>query len=85
MRYAEELGYRVKHLGITRRTDKGIELRVHPTLIPRDVLLANVNGVMNAILVDGDAVGQTLYYGPGAGAEATASAVIADIVDVVRT
>jgi homoserine dehydrogenase len=85
VRYAEELGYRVKHLGITRRTDKGIELRVHPTLIPRDVLLANVNGVMNAILVDGDAVGQTLYYGPGAGAEATASAVIADIVDVVRT
>jgi homoserine dehydrogenase len=85
VQYAEELGYRVKHLGITRRTDKGIELRVHPTLIPRDVLLANVNGVMNAILVDGDAVGQTLYYGPGAGAEATASAVVADIVDVVRT
>ncbi|MBR9827818.1 MAG: homoserine dehydrogenase [Oceanospirillales bacterium] len=85
IRYAEELGYRVKHLGITRRTDKGIELRVHPTLIPKDVLLANVNGVMNAILVDGDAVGQTLYYGPGAGAEATASSVVADIVDVVRT
>ena len=85
VQYAEELGYRVKHLGITRRTEKGIELRVHPTLIPRDVLLANVNGVMNAILVDGDAVGQTLYYGPGAGAEATASAVVADVVDVVRT
>ncbi|GAA0791263.1 homoserine dehydrogenase [Marinobacterium sediminicola] len=85
IQYAEELGYRVKHLGITRRTDKGIELRVHPTLIPREVLLANVNGVMNAVLVDGDAVGQTMYYGPGAGAEATASAVVADIVDVVRT
>jgi homoserine dehydrogenase len=85
IQYAEELGYRVKHLGITRRTDKGIELRVHPTLIPQNVLLANVNGVMNAVLVDGDAVGQTLYYGPGAGAEATASAVVADIVDVVRT
>jgi len=85
IQYAEELGYRVKHLGITRRTDKGIELRVHPTLIPQPALLANVNGVMNAILVDGDAVGQTLYYGPGAGAEATASAVVADIVDVVRT
>jgi len=85
IQYAEELGYRVKHLGITRRTDKGIELRVHPTLIPHQALLANVNGVMNAVLVDGDAVGQTLYYGPGAGAEATASAVVADIVDVVRT
>ncbi len=85
IQYAEELGYRVKHLGITRRTDKGIELRVHPTLIPRDALLANVNGVMNAVLADGDAVGQTMYYGPGAGAEATASAVVADVVDVVRT
>ena len=85
IQYAEELGYRVKHLGITRRTDKGIELRVHPTLIPKNALLANVNGVMNAVLVDGDAVGQTLYYGPGAGAEATASAVVADVVDVVRT
>ncbi len=85
IQYAEELGYRVKHLGITRRTDKGIELRVHPTLIPKATLLANVNGVMNAVLADGDAVGQTLYYGPGAGAEATASAVVADIVDVVRT
>jgi homoserine dehydrogenase len=83
--YAEDLGYRIKHLGITRRTDKGIELRVHPTLIPERRLLANVDGVMNAILVKGDAVGQTLYYGPGAGAEPTASAVVADIVDVVRT
>src|SRR6056300_823711 len=83
--YAEELGYRIKHLGITRRTANGIELRVHPTMIPEKALLANVNGVMNAVLVDGDAVGQTLYYGPGAGAEPTASAVVADVVDVVRT
>jgi homoserine dehydrogenase len=83
--YAEDLGYRIKHLGITRHTDKGIELRVHPTLIPERRLLANVDGVMNAILVKGDAIGQTLYYGPGAGAEPTASAVVADIVDVVRT
>ncbi|QJD72105.1 homoserine dehydrogenase [Marinobacterium sp. LSUCC0821] len=83
--YAEELGFRIKHLGITRRTETGIELRVHPTLIPENALLANVNGVMNAVLVDGDAVGQTLYYGPGAGALPTASAVVADVVDVVRT
>ncbi len=83
--YAEELGYRIKHLGISRRTEQGIELRVHPTMIPTSTLLANVNGVMNAVLVDGDAVGQTLYYGAGAGAEPTASAVVADIVDVVRT
>ncbi len=83
--YAEELGYRIKHLGITRRTDAGFELRVHPTLIPERRLLANVDGVMNAVLVDADAVGPTLYYGAGAGAEATASAVIADLVDVVRT
>ncbi len=82
--YAEELGYRIKHLGITRRTDKGIELRVHPTLIPERRLIANVDGVMNAVLVKGDAVGPTLYYGPGAGDEPTASAVVADIVDVVR-
>jgi homoserine dehydrogenase len=82
--YAEELGYRIKHLGITRRTDKGIELRVHPTLIPERRLIANVDGVMNAVLVQGDAVGPTLYYGPGAGDEPTASAVVADIVDVVR-
>ncbi|MFV2061003.1 MAG: homoserine dehydrogenase [Gammaproteobacteria bacterium] len=82
--YAEELGYRIKHLGITRRTEKGIELRVHPTLIPERRLIANVDGVMNAILVMGDAVGPTLYYGAGAGAEPTASAVVADVIDVVR-
>lgn len=85
VQYAEELGYRIKHLGITRRTDNGVELRVHPTLIPESALIANVNGVMNAVLVDGDAVGQTMYYGAGAGSEPTASAVVADIVDVVRT
>lgn len=82
--YAEELGYRIKHLGIARRTPEGIELRVHPTLIPQRQLLASVNGVLNAIMVEGDAVGPTLYYGAGAGAEPTASAVVADIVDVVR-
>ncbi|WP_067863276.1 homoserine dehydrogenase [Neptuniibacter marinus] len=85
VQYAEELGYRIKHLGVSRHTDNGVELRVHPTLIPESALIANVNGVMNAILVDGDAVGQTMYYGPGAGSEPTASAVVADIVDVVRT
>ena len=84
IRYAEELGYRIKLLGITRRTAAGIELRVHPTLIPTRRLIANVEGVMNAILVKGDAVGPTLYYGAGAGAEPTASAVIADLVDVTR-
>ncbi|MFV2061511.1 MAG: homoserine dehydrogenase [Gammaproteobacteria bacterium] len=84
VQYAEELGYRIKHLGISRRTEKGIELRVHPTLIPERRLIANVDGVMNAVLVMGDAVGPTLYYGPGAGAEPTASAVVADVVDVVR-
>ena len=84
IRYAEELGYRIKLLGITRRTPDGIELRVHPTLIPARRLIANVEGVMNAILVKGDAVGQTLYYGAGAGAEPTASAVVADLVDVTR-
>ena len=83
--YAGELGYRIKHLGITRRCDDGIELRVHPTLIPEKRLIANVNGVMNAVLVQGDAVGPTLYYGAGAGAEPTASAVVADIIDTVRT
>ena len=82
--YAEDLGYRIKHLGVTRRTDNGVELRVHPTLIPERRLIANVNGVMNAVLVQGDAVGPTLYYGAGAGAEPTASAVVADLVDVVR-
>jgi len=82
--YAEELGYRIKHLGITRRTEKGIELRVHPTLIPDRRLIANVDGVMNAVLVHGDAVGPTLYYGAGAGAEPTASAVVADVIDIAR-
>ncbi|WP_299940907.1 homoserine dehydrogenase [uncultured Microbulbifer sp.] len=84
IRYADELGYRIKHLGIARRRGQGVELRVHPTLIPQRRLIANVNGVMNAVLVSGDAVGPTLYYGAGAGGEATASAVIADIVDVAR-
>jgi homoserine dehydrogenase len=82
--YAEELGYRIKHLGITRRTALGVELRVHPTLVPENRLIANVNGVMNAVMVMADAVGPTLYYGPGAGSEPTASAVVADIVDVAR-
>ncbi len=84
IRYAEELGYRIKLLGITKRTSKGIELRVHPTLIPSRRLIANVEGVMNAIVVKGDAVGPTLYYGAGAGAEPTASSVVADLVDVTR-
>jgi homoserine dehydrogenase len=83
--YAEELGYRIKHLGIARRTPAGVELRAHPTLIPERRLIANVDGVMNAVLVKGDAVGPTLYYGAGAGAEPTASAVVADLVDVTRT
>ena len=82
--FARELGYRIKHLGIARRTADGIELRVHPTLIPHKRLIANVDGVMNAILVRADAVGATLYYGAGAGAEPTASSVVADLVDVVR-
>jgi homoserine dehydrogenase len=82
--YAEQLGYRIKLLGLTRRTANGIELRVHPTLIPTKRLIANVEGVMNAILVKGDAVGSTMYYGAGAGAEPTASAVVADLVDVTR-
>jgi len=82
--YAEELGYRIKLLGITRRAKKGIELRVHPTLVPARRLIANVEGVMNAILVKGDAVGATLYYGAGAGSQPTASAVVADLVDVTR-
>ena len=83
--YAEQLGYRIKSLGVARRTDKGVELRVHPTLIPERRLLANVDGVMNAVLVKGDAVGPIMLYGSGAGADPTASAVVADIVDVVRT
>jgi len=84
IQYAEELGYRIKLLGITKRKDKGIELRVHPTLVPARRLIANVEGVMNGILVKGDAVGATLYYGAGAGAQPTASAVVADLVDVTR-
>lgn len=83
-RHATELGYRIKHLGIARRTAEGIELRVHPALVPEKRLIANVDGVMNAVLVRGDAVGPTLHYGAGAGAEPTASAVVADLVDVVR-
>ncbi len=82
--YAEQLGYRIKHLGIARKTPEGIELRVHPTLIPERRLIANVDGVMNAVLIKGDAVGPTLYYGAGAGAEPTASSVVADVIDVVR-
>ncbi|MEP1593803.1 MAG: homoserine dehydrogenase, partial [Halieaceae bacterium] len=82
--HAEELGYRIKHLGVAKQTDQGVELRVHPTLIPEQRLLANVDGVKNAVLVEGDAVGPTLYYGAGAGAEPTASAVIADLVDLAR-
>ncbi|MRA02603.1 homoserine dehydrogenase [Acinetobacter lwoffii] len=84
VKYAEDLGFRIKHLGIARRTDAGIELRVHPTLIPDDQLIANVNGVKNAVLVQANAVGPTLYYGAGAGAGPTASAVVADVVDIVR-
>jgi len=83
--YAGQLGYRIKHLGIARRTDQGIEMRVHPTLIPAKRLIANVDGVMNAVLVMADKLGPSLYYGAGAGADPTASAVIADIIDVART
>lgn len=84
IRYAENLGYRIKLLGVTRRTETGIELRVHPALVPMRRLLANVEGVMNAVVIKGDAVGSTLFYGRGAGSEPTASAVVADIVDIVR-
>ena len=84
IRYAEQLGYRIKLLGITRRREQGIELRVHPTLVPSKRLIANVEGAMNAVVVQGDAVGTTLYYGKGAGAEPTASAVVADLVDITR-
>src|SRR2546425_4920825 len=84
IRYAEQLGYRIKLLGITKRRDHGIELRVHPTLVPAKRLIANVEGAMNAVVVQGDAVGTTLYYGKGAGSEPTASAVIADLVDITR-
>jgi homoserine dehydrogenase len=84
LKYAEQLGYRIKLLGITKRRSQGVELRVHPTLIPTKRLIANVEGAMNAVLVQGDAVGSTLYYGKGAGAEPTASSVIADLVDITR-
>ena len=84
IKYAEQLGYRIKLLGITKRTAKGVELRVHPSLIPSKRLIANVEGAMNAVVVNGDAVGNTLYYGKGAGSEPTASAVIADLVDITR-
>ena len=84
IRYAEQLGYRIKLLGIAKRTDSGIELRVHPSLVPSSRLIANVEGAMNAVMVQGDAVGTTLYYGKGAGSEPTASAVIADLVDITR-
>ncbi len=83
--YAGELGYRIKHLGVARRTEQGIEMRVHPTLIPAKRLIANVDGVMNAVLVQADKLGPSLYYGAGAGADPTASAVVADIIDVART
>jgi homoserine dehydrogenase len=85
IQYANELGYKIKHLGITKRTEKGIELRVHPTFIPNKRLLANVDGVMNAIQVESDALGASLYYGAGAGALPTGSAIVADLVDVTRT
>jgi homoserine dehydrogenase len=83
--FAEELGYRIKHLGVSRRTDKGIDLRVHPTLIPESRTIAKVDGVLNAVTVNGDAVGDTLYVGAGAGAGPTASAVVADVIDLART
>ncbi len=85
VQYADELGYAIKHLGITRMAENGIEMRVHPTLISTQRLIANVNGVMNAVVVKGDSVGSTLYYGAGAGAQATASSVVADIIDIVRS
>lgn len=84
IKYAEQLGYRIKLLGITKRTARGVELRVHPSLVPAKRLIANVEGAMNAVMVQGDAVGTTLYYGKGAGSEPTASAVIADLVDITR-
>jgi homoserine dehydrogenase len=84
IKYAEQLGYRIKLLGISKRTEAGIELRVHPCLVPAKRLIANVEGAMNAVMVQADAVGTTLYYGKGAGSEPTASAVIADLVDITR-
>ncbi len=83
--FAQQLGYEIKHIGMASRTDKGYSLRVHPTLVPQSVLIANVNGVMNAVMVSGNHVGPTMYYGPGAGAGPTASAVVADIIDVIRS
>ena len=83
--YARELGYAVKHLGIARQTEQGVEIRVHPTLVPKSCLIAGVDDVLNAVMVSADAVGTTLFYGPGAGAEPTASSVVADIIDVART
>jgi len=85
MDYAKKLGYRIKHLGIARQSQEGIEMRVHPTFVPEEHLMSHVHGVMNAIMVNGDAVGQTMHYGAGAGAEPTASSVVADLVEVVRT
>jgi homoserine dehydrogenase len=85
VQYAEQFGYRIKHLGFTRYSDKGVEIRVHPTLIPQSRLIANVNGVMNAVVVNGDAVGDALFYGRGAGSDPTASSVVSDLVDVVRS
>lgn len=85
IQYADELGYKIKHIGLTKRTQKGIELRVHPTLIPNAQLLAKVEGVMNAVMVESDALGQSLYYGAGAGALPTASSIVADLIDVTRT
>ncbi len=84
VRFAEQFGYRIKHLGIAKKVNQNIELRVHPTMIPSSRLLANVEGVMNAVLINGDAVGPTLYYGAGAGSLPTASAVVADIIDITR-
>ncbi len=84
IQFAEQLGYQIKHLGMASRTKTGFSLRVHPTLVPNSVLLANVNGVMNAVMAQGDSVGTTMYYGPGAGAGPTASAVIADVIDIIR-
>src|SRR5690606_29923492 len=84
LQFADNFGYKIKHLGIARKTEKGIEARVHPTLVPNTNLLSKVDGVMNAVMVKGDAVGSTMYYGAGAGAEATGSAVCADIIDIAR-
>lgn len=85
IRYADELGYKIRHLGITRKSDEGVEMRVHPTLIRKEEMLAQVNGVMNAVMVGSDAAGRTMYYGAGAGAGPTASAVVADIIDIIRS